>query len=115
MDTQSQKEENSSNPTIVLVHGAVEDSSFWTHGVIQRLQRDGFRVKGFSNPLRGLFVDAAYLHSLLDTIDGPVILVSRAYGAAVITQAADDPKVKALIYAGPPMPGICESTNDCLE
>ena len=31
----------SSKPTIVLVHGAVEDSSLWTHGVIQRLQRDG--------------------------------------------------------------------------
>ena len=25
----------SSKPTIVLVHGAVEDSSLWTHGVIQ--------------------------------------------------------------------------------
>ena len=115
MDTQKQKEENSSKPTIVLVHGAVEDSSLWTHGVIQRLQRDGFPVKVFSNPLRGLFVDAAYLHSLLDTIDGPVILVSHAYGGAVITQAGDDPKVKALIYAGSPMPGIGESTNDCLE
>src|SRR5580658_2886027 len=47
-------------PTIVLVHGAVEDSSLWTHGVIQRLQREGYRFKVFSNPLRGLFVDAAY-------------------------------------------------------
>ena len=115
MDTRKQKEENSSNPTIVLVHGAVEDSSLWTHGVIQRLQRDGFPVKVFSNPLRGLFVDAAYLRSLLDAIDGPVILVSHAYGGAVITQAGDDPKVKALIFAGSPMPGVGESTNDCLE
>ena len=102
-------------PTIVLVHGAVEDSSLWTHGVIQRLQREGYRFKVFSNPLRGLFVDAAYLRSLLDTIEGPVILVSHAYGGAVITQAGDDPKVKALVYAGSPMPGVGESTNDCLE
>jgi len=115
MDTQKQKEQNSSKPTVVLVHGAVEDSSLWTHGVIQGLQRGGFPVKVFSNPLRGLFVDSAYLHSLLDTIDGPVILVSHAYGGAVITQAGDDPKVKALIYAGSPMPGVGESTNDCLE
>ena len=102
-------------PTIVLVHGALEDSSLWTHGVIQGLQRDGYPVKVFSNPLRGVAVDAAYLRSVLDTIEGPVILVSHAYGGAVITQAGDDPKVKALIYAGSPMPGIGESANDCLE
>jgi pimeloyl-ACP methyl ester carboxylesterase len=106
---------DSSKPTIVLVHGAVEDSTLWTHGVIQGLQRDGYPVKVFSNPLRGLFVDVAYLQSLLDTIEGAVILVSHAYGGAVITQAGDDPKVKGLVYAGSPMPGVGESTNDCLE
>jgi pimeloyl-ACP methyl ester carboxylesterase len=102
-------------PTIVLVHGAVEDSSVWTHGVIQRLQREGYKVMCFANPLRGVAVDAAYLRSLLDTIEEPVILVSHAYGGAVISQAGDDPKVKALIYAGSPMPGVGESANDCLE
>ena len=105
----------SSKPTIVLVHGAVEDSALWTHGVIQGLQRDGYPVKVFSNPLRGVAVDAAYLRSMLDMIEGPVILVSHAYGGAVITQAGDIPKVKALVYAGSPMPGVGESANDCLE
>ncbi len=103
-----------SKPTIVLVHGALEDSALWTHGVIQGLQRDGYPVRVFSNPLRGVAHDAAYLRSLLDTIVGPVILVSHAYGGAVITQAGDDPKVKALVYAGSPMPGAGESANDCL-
>jgi alpha-beta hydrolase superfamily lysophospholipase len=51
MNTQRQTKDNdvpisgsgeSSKPTIVLVHGAVEDSSLWTHGVIQRLQREGY-------------------------------------------------------------------------
>jgi len=102
-------------PTIVLVHGAVEDSSLWTHGVIQGLKREGYPIKVFSNPLRGLPVDAAYLRSVLDTIEGSVILVSHAYGGAVISEAGGDPKVKALIYAGSPMPGVGESTNDCLE
>ena len=104
----------SSKPTIVLVHGAVEDSSLWTHGVIQRLQRDGYPFRSSPIPC-GVYADAAYLRSLLDTIEGPVILVSHAYGGAVITQAGDDPKVKALVYAGSPMPGAGESTNDCLE
>ena len=102
-------------PTVVLVHGAVEDSSLWTHGVIQGLQREGFPFRVFSNPLRGVAHDVAYLRSLLNAIEGPVILVSHAYGGAVITQAGDDPKVKALIYAGSPMPGAGESANDCLD
>ena len=63
----------------MLVHGALEDSSLWTHGVIQGLQRKGYPVKAFSNPLRGVAVDAAYLRSVLDTIEGSVILVSHAY------------------------------------
>jgi pimeloyl-ACP methyl ester carboxylesterase len=46
-------------PTIVLVHGALEDSSLWTHGVIQGLQRYGYSVKAFSNPLRGVAHDTA--------------------------------------------------------
>jgi pimeloyl-ACP methyl ester carboxylesterase len=116
MGTQEQIADNDfPKPTIVLVHGAVEDSSLWTHGVIQGLQRDGYPVKVYSNPLRGLANDVAYLRSLLDTIEGPVLLVSHAYGGAVITQGGDDPKVKGLIYAGSPMPAAGESTNDCLN
>lgn len=91
------------------------NSSIWTHGVVQALQRNGYPFKVFSNPLRGVAHDAAYLRSLLDTIDGPVILVAHAYGGAIISQAGDDPKVKGLVYAGSPMPGVGESTNDCLE
>ena len=112
MDTQRQIEDNdfptsgsgaSSKPTIVLVHGAVEDSSLWTHGVIQGLQRGGYPVKVFSNPLRGVAHDVAYLGSLLDTIEGPVILVSHAYGGAVITQGGttqgQGPYLRGIPYA----------------
>jgi pimeloyl-ACP methyl ester carboxylesterase len=100
-------------PTIVLVHGALEDASIW-HAVIPRLQREGYPVTCFANPLRGLAVDAAYLRSVLDGIEGPVILVSHAYGGSVITQAGDDPKVKGLVYAASPMPAVGETTTDCL-
>ena len=104
----------SSKPTIVLVHGAVEDASIW-HLVIPRLQRDGFPVIAFANPLRSLAVDAGYLRTVLDRIEGSVILVSHAYGGAVITQAGDHPKVRGLVYAASPMPASGESANDCLE
>jgi pimeloyl-ACP methyl ester carboxylesterase len=102
-------------PTIVLVHGAFEDASIW-NVVIQRLQRDGYPVVAFGNPLLGVAVDAAYLRSLLDKIEGPVILVAHSYGGAVITQAgADDPKVKGLVYAAAIMPAAGEAATHLLE
>jgi pimeloyl-ACP methyl ester carboxylesterase len=104
----------SPKPTIVLVHGALEDASIW-HFVIPRLQLEGFPVIAFANPLRSLAVDVAFLRTVLGGIEGPVILVAHAYGGAVITQAGDDPKVRGLVYAASPMPAVGESTTDCLE
>jgi pimeloyl-ACP methyl ester carboxylesterase len=105
----------STKPTIVLVHGAFEDASIW-NAVIQRLQRNGYPVVAFGNPLLGLAVDAAYLRSFLDKIEGPVILVAHSYGGAVITQAgADDPKVKGLVYAASIMPAVGEAASNLLE
>jgi pimeloyl-ACP methyl ester carboxylesterase len=123
VDTQEQIENDdpaasgsgkSSKPTIVLVHGALEDASIW-HLVIPRLQRDGYPVVAFANPLRSLSIDVAYLRTVLDRIEGSVILVSHAYGGAVITQAGGHSKVKGLVYAASPMPAVGETANDCLE
>ncbi len=78
--------------TVVLVHLALEDSSLWAQGVIQGLQRDACPVEVFSNPLRGVAVDTACMRSVLNRIEGPVILVSHAsYCGAVITETGDDP------------------------
>jgi pimeloyl-ACP methyl ester carboxylesterase len=85
-------------PTVVLVHGAFADASGWS-GVITRLQQRGYPVIAPANPLRGVASDAAYLKSLLATIDGPIILVGHSYGGMVITNAATgNPNVKALVY-----------------
>ena len=85
-------------PTVVLVHGAWADASGW-NDVSKRLQRDGYTVIAPANPLRGLASDVAYLGSILDTIEGPVILVGHSYGGAVVTNAAAGrPNVKALVY-----------------
>lgn len=85
-------------PTIVLVHGAFADASGWD-GVTERLQRKGFTVIAPANPLRGLGSDAAYLGSVLDTIEGPIVLVGHSYGGAVITNAAvGRAAVGALVY-----------------
>lgn len=102
-------------PTIVLVHGAFEDGSIW-NAVIERLQRGGYPVIAFANPLQGVVVDAAYLRSVLDRIPGPVILAAHSYGGAVITQAgADYPKVKGLVYAAAVMPAAGEAASQLLS
>ncbi|MFF3949269.1 alpha/beta fold hydrolase [Streptomyces sp. NPDC001902] len=96
-------------PTVVLVHGAFADSSSW-NGVIEHLRQAGHPVLAPANPLRGLASDAAYLASVLKSVDGPVVLAGHSYGGAVISQAADgDPKVKALVYVAAFIPEKGES------
>ena len=85
-------------PTIVLVHGAWADSSGW-NASIKQLQNKGYTALAVANPLRSLHGDAAYLSSVLATIDGPIVLVGHSYGGMVLTNAATgNPNVKALVY-----------------
>ncbi|MCF3131524.1 alpha/beta hydrolase [Streptomyces olivochromogenes] len=85
-------------PTVVLVHGAFADGSSW-NGVIKRLRQAGYPVIAPANPLRGLASDAAYIHSVLMSVHGPVVLVGHSYGGAVISEAAvGDVQVKALVF-----------------
>ena len=71
---------NSPKPTIVLVHGAWDNSSGWDT-VVTELQQDGYPVIAPADPLRDLASDSAYISSVLDTITGPIILVGHSYGA----------------------------------
>ncbi|NAZ75402.1 alpha/beta fold hydrolase [Kineococcus sp. T13] len=75
-------------PTVVLVHGAFADSSSW-NGVIAELRREGHHVIAAANPLRGLHTDAEHLRSLLDGVDGPIVLAGHSYGGTVMSEAAD--------------------------
>jgi pimeloyl-ACP methyl ester carboxylesterase len=99
-------------PTIVLVHGAMADSSSW-NSVISKLQTNGYTVVAAANPLRSLKGDADYVAGLVKTIKGPIVLVGHSYGGAVITSAAtgnDD--VKALVYVAAFAPDKGESAFD---
>jgi pimeloyl-ACP methyl ester carboxylesterase len=85
-------------PAVVLVHGAFADASSW-NGVIERLQAKGVPVTAPPNPLRGIVHDSAYIASVFEQIDGPVVAIGHSYGGAVITTAADDAKnVVGLVY-----------------
>ncbi|HET7093979.1 MAG TPA: alpha/beta hydrolase, partial [Thermomicrobiales bacterium] len=88
----------STNPTVVLVHGAFADASSWA-GVIPILQAAGVAVLAPANPLRGIAHDAAYLARVVNQIPGPVLLVGHSYGGAVITNAASRAdNARGLVY-----------------
>jgi pimeloyl-ACP methyl ester carboxylesterase len=99
------------SPTIVLVHGAFADASSW-RPVADRLDGDGHTVLAPPNPLRGLRHDAAYTASVIDQLDGPVVLVGHSYGGAVITAAGISDKVVGLVYVAGVVPDEGESVND---
>ena len=72
-------------PTVVLVHGAFADASGFA-GVITELEAAGHTVIAPPNPLRSLAADAAAIHAVVASIEGPVVLVGHSYSGAVITQ-----------------------------
>ncbi|MFI6866432.1 alpha/beta fold hydrolase [Nocardia sp. NPDC050406] len=99
----------SNKPTIVLVHGAFADSSSW-NGVIDNLRAQNYPVLAAANPLRGLSSDAAYVASVVDSVEGPVVLVGHSYGGSVISVAsAGKQNVKALVYIAAFIPAEGES------
>ena len=110
--TDQRPEHTGVRPTIVLVHGAFADASSW-NGVIVRLQRQGYTVVAPANPLRGVAFDSAYTASLLNQIDGPVLLAGHSYGGAVITNAATSaPNVAGLVFVAAFAPDEGENLGD---
>src|SRR5260221_444328 len=99
------------SPTIVLVHGAFGDASSW-RPVYDRLVGDGHAVLAPPNPLRGIPHDASFTASVIDQIEGPVVLVGHSYGGAVITVAGSSDKVAGLVYVAGVAPDEGESVND---
>jgi pimeloyl-ACP methyl ester carboxylesterase len=100
-----------SKPTIVLIHGAFTDASSW-RPVYDRLTHDGYTVLAPPNPLRGIPYDASYTASLVDQIEGPVVLVGHSYGGAVVTVAGDSDKVAGLVYVAAVVCDEGESVKD---
>lgn len=98
---------STSKPTIVLVHGAFAESASW-NGVISRLIADGYPVLAVANPLRGVSSDATYLSSVLENLDGDVVLVAHSYGG-MVTSSVTNSRVTALVFVGAFAPDVGDS------
>ncbi|MER5437823.1 alpha/beta hydrolase [Streptomyces sp. NPDC002790] len=99
---------------VVLVHGGFVDGSGW-QGVHQQLTGDGYRVAVVQNPTLSLAGDVAATHRVLDSLDGPAVLVGHSYGGAVITEAGNHPNVAALVYVTAFAPDKGESVNTLID
>lgn len=87
----------SMKPTIIFVHGLWADGSCWNK-VIPSLLEKGFNVISVQNPTTTLEDDVAATKRAIKLAGDDVILVGHSWGGFVITEAGDDPHVKALVY-----------------
>ncbi|HYA50846.1 MAG TPA: alpha/beta fold hydrolase, partial [Streptosporangiaceae bacterium] len=85
-------------PAVVLVHDAWHGAWCWEPG-IAALAAAGVTALAIDlpghgddpGPMRDLHGDAAHVSSVLDSLDGSVVLAGHAYGGAVITEAGSHP------------------------
>lgn len=105
----------STQPSIVLVHGAFADGTGWQK-VIPLLEKKGFLVTAVQNPLTSVTDDIATTKRTIESQQGDVVLVGHSYGGAVITGAASgSTKVKALVYVAAFAPDEGESVGGLIE
>jgi pimeloyl-ACP methyl ester carboxylesterase len=100
------------NPTIILIHGALSDASVW-NVVNAKLQQEGLAVLAPAMPMRSLAEDISYLSSFLSTVDGPVVLVGHSYAGTVISAPAfATEQILGLVYISAFAPDSGESSGE---
>src|SRR5207247_9033479 len=90
---------------------ALGDGTGWK-GVDDILVRHGYRVSIVQEPETSFREDVAATKRVIAQQDGPCVVVAHSYGGAVITEAANDPKVMALVYVAAHMPDAGESEGE---
>jgi len=95
---------------VVIVPGAFVDGSGWrvVHDI---LIHKGYHVTVAQPRIDTLANDTEQVRELIRQQDGPVVLVGHSYGGAVITQAGNRDKVKALVYVAGVQPDVGESLS----
>lgn len=96
--------------TVVLVHGAFGGSWVWQK-VIEQLEARGLDAVAVDLPTCNCEAptvdasdDAQHVRSVVEGIDGPVVLVGNSYGGVVISGVTGAGNVKRLVYLAAGMP-----------
>lgn len=103
---------------VILVHGAWHGAWAWER-LIGPLRDRGLWPTAIDLPGHGesqvepsdLYGDADALKSVLDELDGQVLLVGHSYGGMVITDAGGHPAVRGLVYVAGFLPLEGETLN----
>ena len=101
----------STNATVVLVHGAWADASSW-RSVVSHLLKSGVSVVAVQIPTTSVPAAVEATRRALMEIDGPVVLAGHSWGGTVVTEAGNDPKVKALVYVAALAPDVGQSSAE---
>ena len=96
--------------SVVLVHGAWANGSSWDK-IIPILKAHGLHVSAVHLTLSSFALDVAATARIIDTQEGPVLLVGHSYGGAVNTEAGNNPKVVGLVYIAAPAPDVGEGAT----
>ena len=113
-NTMAQTKSTAVVKNIVLVHGGLVDGSGWKD-VYKILKKDGYTVSIVQEPTISLPDDVAVTKRVIDSQNGPVILVGHSYGGVVITEAGNDPKVAGLVYVTAFAPDKGESAASIIK
>src|ERR1700693_5099542 len=113
-NTMAQTKSTAVVKNIVLVHGGLVDGSGWKD-VYKILKKDGYTVSIVQEPTISLPDDVAVTKRVIDSQNGPVILVGHSYGGVVITEAGNDPKVAGLVYVTAFAPDRGESAASLIK
>lgn len=96
-------------PTVILVHGFWGGAAHWAK-VILELKKLGYdAIQAVENPLTSLAEDAERTRKMIAQVQGPVVLAGHSYGGAVISEAGNQPNVKALVFVAAFAPDAGES------
>src|SRR5260370_27067562 len=98
--------------TVGVAHGAWADGSSWKE-VILPLSKQGLQVVAAPLPLTSLSEDIVALNRTIARTRGPVIVAGHAYAGAVIA-AANEERVKALVYVAALAPDAGETVAEVL-
>jgi pimeloyl-ACP methyl ester carboxylesterase len=106
---------NTTNATVVLVHGTAVDGSSWNK-VIPILQNAGHKVIATQLPLHSLTDDVDTAKRAISLAGGPVTLVGHSYGGFVISNAAyNNPNVTGLVYLSAFAPNEGQTLGDFID